>query len=174
MKSKGFLLDLFIVWDNHSKMKWITQHHVLTETKLQPAKVSFLFIWSYFTNGMQFPEQAYLDENIYHRKYLVQHCGCRITNQATVLKNKTNQLLVLQARNLVRKEHVVRAREVICGRGNFIAQAENGTAVWIKQFLFRAGIFSKNGEAAKFLVLCQTEWQYYSSGTLWLARSFAY
>lgn len=63
MKSKGFLLDLFIVWDNHSKMKWITQHHVLTETKLQPAKVSFLFIWSYFTNGMQFPEQAYLDEN---------------------------------------------------------------------------------------------------------------
>lgn len=94
---------------------------------------------------------------MYHHKYLVQHCGCRITNQATVLKNKTNQLLVLQARNLVRKEHVVRAREVICGRGNFIAQAENGTAVWINQFLFRAGIFSKHGEAARFLVLCQTE-----------------
>lgn len=117
---KKFPARLFhIVWDDLRKMNQCTQHHVLPVTNLQPAKVSFQLFCSHFTNTMQFQEQEYLDENIYHHKYLVQHCNCTMTHQAAEPKTKTKQLHILQARKSVRIKHLVRSREVIYKQRKF-------------------------------------------------------
>lgn len=111
---------------------------------------------------MQFQEQEYLDENIYHHKYFLQHCNCTITHQAAELKNKptsgTPGQEFIKNKTPNQKQRGYLQAEEISSPKQKLGQHFGLNTSYSKQ----ESLVNKDETQPRFLLLCQPERQYYS------------